>query len=320
MSSPLKTLADLFNEQVSLSLEALTREKTVSQSYGESRRLFHGRGGSLAGLEWITIDWFDPLLIITLFKAPDESDWASFAQTLTMMAPEFAEAVIVQRRYEKGAPSEVIWGELNPPYYARRGNLRFELSVGQQQNLGFFLDMEPGRQWLEAHAKGKSVLNLFAFTCAFSVVAVEYGAKKVVNVDMSRSALSRGRENHRLNDHSLEGVSFLGENIMKSWGRIKRAGPFDVVIFDPPSFQKGSFIAERDYHKLVKRIPELMPAGGEVLACLNAPELEASFLAGLFEEYAPTCQFLERLPAHPDFPDVDDNKRLKLCHYRYDLA
>jgi 23S rRNA (cytosine1962-C5)-methyltransferase len=223
----------------------------------DARRVLHGRGKTIPGFEQVNIDWYYPVLRITEFKPSTDINWLNFARSLCEQADELVRCVVIQRRHLPGSPSEVLAGELLDNHFALRGGLKFELSLLQQQNIGFFLDMEPGRQWLEALACGKNVLNLFAYTCAFSVIARAAGAKQVVNVDMSRAALNRGRANHRHNQQRTDNIVFLQENILKSWGRIKKHGPYDVIIFDPPSFQKGSFIAERDYQKLVRRIPEL---------------------------------------------------------------
>jgi len=214
------------------------------------------------------------------------------------------------------APSEVILGALPEQVFARRGNLLFNLHLNSQQNAGYFLDMETGRQWIEKHAVNKRILNLFAYTCAFSVVAVAAGAEKVVNVDMSSPALNLGRSNHQLNGMSKEKTEFVAENILKSWSRVRKPGPYDLVVIDPPSYQKGSFIAEKDYGKVIRRLPELMPKGGLVLACLNAPELSDDFLKKQFEEHLPQAEFLERLEAHADFPDINPEQQLKLLVYK----
>ncbi|WP_317932066.1 class I SAM-dependent methyltransferase [Halioxenophilus sp. WMMB6] len=285
----------------------------------ESRRLLHGRGRTLPGLEAITVDWFAPVLFITQF-APVAIDWQAFQQALVQELPQSVAVVLLQRRHLPEAPSECLFGELSPPYYASRAGLRFDLQFGQQQNLGFFLDMEPGRRWLERQAAGKRVLNLFAFTCAFSVVALSAGASSVVNVDMSSAALNRGRSNHSLNGLDDGRAAYLKENILKSWGRIRRKGPYDIIIFDPPSFQRGSFVAAKDYAKLIRRIPELAAEQAEILSCLNAPELMADFIPGLFAEDLPQAELIGRLPGHPDFPDAEPERALKLFHYHYRQA
>ncbi|NHN36276.1 methyltransferase [Pseudomaricurvus alcaniphilus] len=285
----------------------------------DSCRLLHGRGGCYPGFEQVTVDFYHPILLATFFKASAEADIEAqiVAQLAQLAEVEGLQGVLVQRRYLPGAPLQCAWGELPQQVYARRAGTRFALQFGSSQNCGFFLDMEPGRRWLAARAAGKKVLNLFAYTCAFSVVAQQAGAAAVVNVDMSRAALGRGRDNHRLNGLGTDNIDFLPLNILKSWSRIRRPGPYQIAIIDPPSFQPGSFVAERDYRKLVRRLPEFMQAGGEVLLCLNSPELGADFLQQLVQEECPRCQFLERLPGAEDFPDIDARRQLKLLSFRF---
>lgn len=263
------------------------------------------------------MDYFYPVLLITLYSEPPESWLEDF---LAQAQPRFGDAVtgvLVQHRYQQGAPTHLVWGELPEEVYARRGDLRFALPLAQQQNTGFFLDMEPGRQWLERTAKDKQVLNLFAYTCAFSVVAIAAGATRVVNVDMSSRALQLGRLHHQANGLAKHKSEFLAEDIFKSWGRIKRRGPYDIVIIDPPSYQPGSFVAHKDYARVVRRIPELMPNGGEVLACLNAPEMGTDFLLALFAEHCPGCILVERLEPSTDFPDINPEQQLKLLVFSF---
>lgn len=291
-------------------------EKIRTREVIDSYRVFHGRGQLFPGLEFVTIDFFQPVILVTLFAEPPQH-WLD--DLFVQARPLFVECntvLLVQRRYIAGAPSELVWGTLPEHCVARRGNLQFSLHLAQQQNSGFFLDMEPGRAWLEQCAQGKRILNLFAYTCAFSVVAVAAAAERVVNVDMSSAALNLGRSNHQRNGLDKTRSEFLAENILKSWGRIKKRGPYDVVIIDPPSYQKGSFIAAKDYAKVIRRLPELMPAGGLVLACLNAPELSESFLQQEFIEHCPQAEFVERLQPHEDFPDIAPEQQLKLLIYR----
>ena len=282
----------------------------------DSYRVFHGRGRTFAGLEFVTVDYFSPVILVTFFAEPPAGWLDEFNQEFHLLFHGLPCVALLQRRYLAGAPSEILLGDLPERQYAVRAGLKFSLHLAQQQNTGFFLDMEPGRRWLEGNCAGKRVLNLFAYSCAFSVVAVAAGAEKVVNVDMSSAALNLGRANHQLNALDKNRCEFLAENILKSWGRIKKRGPFDLVIIDPPSYQKGSFIAEKDYAKVVRRLPELMPQGGLVLACLNAPELDEQFLKEQFMVHCTAAEFIERLPAHPDFPDVDPGQQLKLLVYR----
>ncbi len=292
------------------------QQKLQANKCIDSYRLLHGRGRCFDGLEFANVDFFQPVLLVVLYKEPPENWLNDFVGFMQDKLSEQLSCVLVQRRYLPNAPSEIVLGALPEQTFARRGQLLFNLHLNAQQNSGFFLDMEAGRQWIENNTTGKRVLNLFAYTCAFSVVAVAAGAEKVVNVDMSSPALNLGRANHQLNNMPKAKAEFVAENILKSWSRVKKPGPYDVVIIDPPSYQKGSFIAEKDYAKVIRRLPELMPQGGVVLACLNAPELSDVFLKDQFAEQLPQAKFIERLAAHPDFPDVDAEQQLKLLVYK----
>jgi len=172
--------------------------------------------------------------------------------------------------------------------------------------------MREGRRWVREHAQAARVLNLFAYSCAFSVAAMAGGAASVVNLDMSRGALARGRDNHQLNAQDQRDVRFLGHDLLKSWGKLRKLGPYDLVLIDPPSFQPGSFIAERDYRKVIRRLPELTEPGSRILACHNDPLHDSGFIRTLMAEECPQFAFRERLPNPDDFPEQDPERALKV--------
>jgi 23S rRNA (cytosine1962-C5)-methyltransferase len=196
--------------------------------------------------------------------------------------------------------------------------------VQKGQNHGLFLDMAAGRAWVRAHVSaqlalprrpGFRVLNLFAYTCAFSVVALQAGAQQVVNVDMSHSALGVGQQNHQRNG-VVAGASFLAHDVFSTWGKITRAGPYDLVIADPPSYQRGSFVATKDYARLMRRLPDLLMPGGHAVLCLNAPELGTAFLQDAMHSLAPELEFVARVTNPAVFADVSPERALKVLVYR----
>ncbi|NOQ35215.1 MAG: methyltransferase, partial [Methylococcaceae bacterium] len=218
----------------------------------QAQRLFHGRGHAYKGLHHVTIDWLPPVVLITLFEPEMDSEIKQLANTLITQLPA-CKSVQLQHRYQRLGEIDIIDGETIQQLNIRENNLQFQLSLGKSKNTGLFLDMANGREWVQQHSKDKRVLNLFSYTCGFSVAAIAGNAKSVLNVDMSSAALNVGRENHRLNQHSLEGVSFEKLNIFKSFGRLKKRGEFDLLICDPPTFQKGSVDIQRDYPKIFRR-------------------------------------------------------------------
>jgi len=277
----------------------------------EYARLFHGRGDYYGAYKFLTVDSADKVLYAAFF-APDDEEAEIIAMLIKFYDTQGKwQALVIQRRYLRGAPSDVAAGELPKETFAFENGLRYKLNFHTNQNIGFFPDMKIGREFVRRHAEGKNVLNLFAYTCPFSVAAMAGGAKSVVNVDMAKGALATGRENHRYNNQEIRGCRFMPYNILKSWSRIRKAGPYELIIIDPPSFQRGSFAATSDYEKIVRRLKELAAENCTVLSALNAPELDTAFIKTLFHENAPEFRFVERLKNLKSFPSSDDERSLK---------
>ncbi len=288
---------------------------SMARPEGDARRVFHGRGGCYPELEFLTLDDFGSGLWLVLFKEPEPETWCRFLAELQELAHSSRAFCVVQHRYRKPVEAQTLWGTLPAVLTASENGLRFHLSLQGRQNTGYFMDASPGRTWLKERVEGRSVLNLFAYTCAFSVAAIDGGASSVVNVDMSKSALNTGRENHRLNDQALNTVTFLPYDVFRSWKRIRELGPYDCIVIDPPSLQRGSFDARKDYARVVKRIPELASDGADILLCLNAPYIEIGFLYHLVAEFLPDAEVLGSLAGRPDFPER--SPALKMLHLRY---
>jgi 23S rRNA (cytosine1962-C5)-methyltransferase len=177
--------------------------------------------------------------------------------------------------------------------------------------------MAPTRRWLRAVAENRRVLNLFSYTCAFSVAALAGGAKNVVNNDMSKPALDWGKKNHALNDHDLRRVSMLPHNLFKSWWKIREYGPYDIVIVDPPTNQRGSFNAEKQYGQVLKRLPEFAAPGAEIVACLNSPFLNTDFLPAQMARWCPRAALVETMPVSEDFPEQYPDRGLKIYRFSF---
>ncbi|WP_264877304.1 class I SAM-dependent methyltransferase [Vibrio agarivorans] len=293
-------------------------EQALQVAPDEVRRLFHGRGRRWEGLEQITCDWLQGQLVVSLFKAVDEEFLNALRQALVALAEgdlwqqREGRCILLQHRYESGAPAEVISGELESRPVVVENGLKYQLHLGSNQNAGLFFDMRLGREWVQQNAKHANVLNLFAYTCGFSVAAIAGGADQVVNLDMAGASLSKGRENHKLNGHKVQQVKFMAHDIFKSWGKIKKNGPYDLVIIDPPSFQKGSFALTKDYKKILRRLPDLLTENGKVMACVNSPAVGSEFIVDSMQEEALEIQFVERLDNPPEFADIDAEASLKV--------
>jgi len=276
----------------------------------EFKRLFHGRGGLYEGWKHLTIDSIDDILSVALYTE-EEKEEELLEMLKSYIASSRHKTIVLQRRYIKGSPSEVIVGELENELFVVENGMKIKLNLLSNRNSGYFADMKNGREFVKANSKDKSVLNLFSYTCAFSIAAMKGGAYKVSNIDMSKGALSTGRTNHHLNDIDTRGVSFHPYNILKSFSRIKKKGPYDLIIIDPPTFQKGSFEATKDYRKLIMKLPQIASEDCKLLACLNSPDLDVEFIKELIKELAPSFRFEERLKNVEEFASEDENRSLK---------
>ncbi|XPV69898.1 MAG: class I SAM-dependent methyltransferase [Halarcobacter sp.] len=283
--------------------------KNMETKTKEFKRLFHGRGNFYADFEYLTVDSIDNILLVVFYKQVEIEE-----EILKLMKTIFDKhsfkSLVLQRRYLPNQPHEILIGNLNDNLYLIENNLKFSINF-QNRNLGIFTDMKIGREYLASISKDKNVLNLFSYTCAFSVYALSHGARQVVNVDMSKGALSTGKQNHYINNLDVRKAKFLPLNILKSWSRIKKFAPYDVIVVDPPSFQKGSFAATKDYEKIIKRLESLASDDCIVISCLNAPELDTDFIKELFAKNAPEFEFVKRLKNLNTFPSNDEQKSLK---------
>lgn len=159
--------------------------------------------------------------------------------------------------------------------------------------VGLFLDQAQNRAKVAQLAQpGHRLLNLFAYTCSFSVVAATSGAE-TVSVDLSKPALHRGRDNFRLNDVDLEPSNteaphhrFLADDAFAVLPRLaKRGERFDWIILDPPTFSRGKrgskkkvFRVERDLPELIELGWPLLNPGGWFLVSTNCTTLDPNAL------------------------------------------
>jgi 23S rRNA (cytosine1962-C5)-methyltransferase len=288
----------------------------------DAQRIFHGRGGMYPGCEQWTLDVFPPVCLVTSFQPVTDDELGTIHAALTerfkQLSPDQPLNWVFQHREEIKADTRLMAGAVPEPHVVSEQGSRYRVHLLRGQNHGLFLDMAEGRRWVREHVAarpGMRVLNLFAYTCAFSVVALQAGAQQVVNVDMSGGALSIGKQNHHLNGLT-SGASFLPHDIFSTWGKITRGGPYDLIIMDPPSYQKGSFVATKDYARLMRRLPDLLAPGGHTLLCLNSPKLDVAFLQDQMRELAPDLTFVQRLPNPAVFADVSSDRSLKVLLYK----
>jgi 23S rRNA (cytosine1962-C5)-methyltransferase len=142
-------------------------------------------------------------------------------------------------------------------------------------SVGLFLDQRDNRSRVRELAAGKDVLNLFAYTCGFSVAAALGGAKQTVSVDVAPKHLEWGKTNFALNDIDLADHFFFRSDAKEFLARAKRQGrSFDLVLLDPPSFahgrgSKGDFSVLTDLPALVAAATEVLRPDGVLMISIN---------------------------------------------------
>ena len=188
---------------------------------------------------------------------------------------ERARADLRREAHAELAPKAPISGLPAPtPLLVHEGDTRFGVTLDEGLSCGLFLDQRDNRARLAAFCGGRKVLNLFSYTCSFSVYAALASAERVTSVDLSGHALARGRENFILNGLDPEAHAFVQTDALEWLVRAaKRGERFGVVILDPPSFStsgKGKTFRVADgYQGALERVFAVLEPDGRVLAVTN---------------------------------------------------
>jgi len=168
------------------------------------------------------------------------------------------------------AIDEPLWGLRVEEIDVLEGNAHYLVKPGARLSVGLFLDMREVRDWVRKMARGRSVLNLFAYTCSLGLSAILGGATRVLNLDVSKTYLEWGKANYELNDLAVNPHDFVFGEAFDWLGRFaRRAEHFDMVIVDPPSFSSTPFSVARDYPRLVEAAAAAISPGGILLAATN---------------------------------------------------
>ncbi len=172
----------------------------------------------------------------------------------------------------KGSPSPP-GGRESPGDLVRflENGLHFFADVSAGQKTGFFLDQRENRTRLRAIARGKTVLDFFSYSGAFSVAALAGGATRAVDVDSSEAALDLARDHRRANGFSVAEEDFVRADVFEDVRRRVASGEaWDVVICDPPAFarKRGDLLrAARGYQDVNRLAMSLVAPGGWLLTC-----------------------------------------------------
>lgn len=192
------------------------------------------------------------------------------------------------------------------PSIALERSLRYGIDFEAGYSVGLFVDQRHNRTYVR-QLRPKTLLNCFAYTCAFSVAAAHVGAK-TLSVDLSKKSLLRGRENFALNDLSTDEHRFLAEDVIAFLPRLARKGEkFDVIILDPPTFSRThrgkAFQVERDFETLLSQALDLAERDGKILLSTNCTTLNERALEVMARFCLKSTRRAGSLHSEPPLPD-----------------
>jgi len=238
-------------------------------------RLFNGEGDGVGGL---TIDYFDGFYMITwyslgIYKFRDEILKALQSQVKYR-------GIYQKKRFDTQGQylddmNDFICGEEAPiPLIIKENGVNFAIYLDDGAMVGIFLDQREVRKTIRnRYANGKSVLNTFSYTGAFSVFASLGGATKTTSVDLAKRSLAKTQEQFSINNIDIEAQDILVQDVFNYFKyAIRKEIYFDMIVVDPPSFarsKKHSFSVAKDYVKLLKEVIEITNRGGIIVVSTN---------------------------------------------------
>lgn len=305
----------------------------------DSYRLFHGTAEGQPGL---TIDRYGDLLLVQTFHqslAPDELTAIEvfYANAFPTLTPIYNDRSQKNSRIRNPLPAERQMAA-SQPKTARELGVRYQVQARHDgQDPWLFLDMRAGRRHIMQAAAGKSVLNLFAYTCSVGTAAAVAGALQVMNIDFAASTLAVGEQNAELNVlgvkpefiksdvfpavRQLAGIgqpNFVRGKRMPSFPKLAPQ-QFDIVFLDPPRYAKSPFgVVDlvNDYPSVFKPALLATAEGGMLYCCNNVAAVEREgWLAQLQRSAAKAgrpIRDVEWILPEGDFPSPDNNPPLKV--------
>jgi len=218
---------------------------------------------------------------------------------------------LVDTRTEALAPSKPLRGTAaEEELEIREHGLAYLARLGDGLSTGIFLDQRENRRRVRELSGGKRVLNLFAYTCPFTIAAAAGGASRTVSVDASRVAIDRGARGLEHAGLAGDHHELLVEDVYAYLDRAKKKHEkFDLVILDPPSYSSvgaSRFSTSSDYRPLAAKAMALVAPGGRLLACSNHRQTVRAKLRRWLHEAAREAvrevTQMKDLPAPIDFP------------------
>lgn len=189
-------------------------------------------------------------------------------------------------RREKRQQYEKV-NEKNEFFTVVEYGVKFKVNLLDYLDTGLFLDHRETRRIVAAESKGKRLLNLFAYTCSFSVHAAIAGALYTKSVDMSNTYVEWGKDNFKLNDLSLKSNEIVRADCLKFLdSEVLSRKQYDIIVVDPPTISRSKkmdemFDIQVDYFFLLKKSLMLLAPGGLIFFSTNSRKF--SFDETLFD-------------------------------------
>jgi 23S rRNA (cytosine1962-C5)-methyltransferase len=210
----------------------------------------------------------------------------------------------------KQSPKFLAGEPVTTRFLIQECGLAFWIDFQAGYSQGIFLDQRINRQRLRAISSGRTVLNTFAYTCAFGVTAAAAGGGLTTNVDLARAYLDWGRANYLVNGIDDQSHEFIYGDVFDWLKRFAKKGRrFDLVILDPPTFSRDRnghiFRVETDYGELLDLALSVVAKDGELLCCMNARRLPRSRFEKILRTSLPRTAVLVATGMPEDFPGSD---------------
>jgi 23S rRNA (cytosine1962-C5)-methyltransferase len=302
------------------------RTAIIDPEATDAFRLIHGASDGWPG--WY-VDRLGEYLLSQAERPLNESQSAELATLAERFGARGAYHKILSRQVRRSTTAEaspqlVLGGAAPERFVIRENGVQFELGFGEGYSVGLFLDQRDNRRRLltghiaaefalnaaDAGSAPWELLNVFAYTCGFSVCAARAGAK-TTSLDLSRKYLEWGRRHFTLNGLDPAAHDFIYGDAFDWLRRLAKKGrAFEVVVLDPPTFsqskENGTFRAEKDYGRLVAAALPVLKPGGVLLASTNAADWPPEeFLAEVTAAVRGAGRKILRqhyVPQPPDFP------------------
>lgn len=183
---------------------------------------------------------------------------------------------IKSRKQQKGKAQYNKFQASKQRFIIQENKRLFYINLTDYFDSGLFLDHRNARKWVGDNSKGKSVLNLFAYTGAFSVYAARGGATRTITVDTSNTYLDWAEDNFKLNKILKGTHEFIKADAIKYLSDASKVKSmfFDLIIIDPPTFSNSKsredvFDVKRDHVTLINNALAILNPGGVILFSTN---------------------------------------------------